>query len=48
MNKQLINLLKKIGLYLSIIIGLYFLYNPFNQSKDNLPHSAISFVYAQF
>lgn len=40
--------LKKMVLYVSIVLGLYVLYNPHNKSKYNIPHSATSFIYAQF
>lgn len=42
------NFLKKMLLYVSIVLGLYVLYNPNNKSKYNIPHSATSFIYAQF
>ncbi len=48
MNKLILITIKKIALYVTIVLGLYFLYNPYNQDQDNLPHSSISFVYAQF
>jgi hypothetical protein len=41
-------IVKKLALYISIIVGLYFLYLPKNKSTHNIPHSATSFVYAQF
>lgn len=41
-------LIKKITLYAILILGLYLLYTPNNKSQDNTPHSATSFVYAQF
>lgn len=40
--------LKKLALYVSLVLGLYVLYNPYNKSKYNIPHSATSFIYAQF
>lgn len=41
-------LIKKMTLYVILILGLYFLYTPNNKSQHNTPHSATSFVYAQF
>jgi len=38
----------KTALYVSIIVGLYVMYSPKNKSTNNMPHSAVSFVYAQF
>ncbi len=52
MNLEVINMIKKlvkvITLYIALILGLYFLYTPNNKSQYNTPHSATSFVYAQF
>ena len=41
-------MIKKIIFYVFLIVGLYFLYSPNNKTKHNTPHSATSFVYAQF
>ena len=35
-------------MYLTLLIGMYFLYNPHNKHAANNPHSDFSFIYAQF
>lgn len=44
MKKTLLNCL----MYVAILVGIYFLYNPLNKHAENKPRSSFSFVYAQF
>lgn len=40
--------LKNIFIYTTICVSCYFLYNYNNKTKQNIPHTDFSFVYAQF
>lgn len=47
MNKNTIEFLKTLVLYLILIVGFYMLNNPFDESNDTL-ESNVEFVYQEF
>lgn len=47
MNKKTLDFLKTLAIYLILVLGLYFLNNPFEYKSEGL-ESKVEFVYQEF